>query len=144
MVKWFGLSPREQSPPPSPLPPVKRSVIVEEMAEAFRTSKILEEDLGPSQICTLVVSYLGKPLEAMWYPYNRHMSPREPNYKLIWIRFNKQTHLGTDDDAEYIKEAARWRATHRLQEISQALLDERTAFKARQDAALPAKTEDEG
>jgi hypothetical protein len=108
--------------------------IVEEMAEAFRTGKILEEDLGPDQICTLVVRYLGKRLEAKWYPFNRWIRPPERNYRLIWVRFNDQTHLGPDDEAEYIKDAARWRATHRLQEMSQALLTERAAFKSKDPA----------
>ena len=119
----------KQTAVPTPAKPAYNE-IVEEMAEAFRTGEILRENLGPSQICTLVVRYLGKPLEAMWYPHNRWTRPPERNYKLVWVRFDNQTHLGTDDEAEYIKEAARWRATHRLQEMARALLDERADFKS--------------
>ena len=78
----------------------KRSVIVEEMAEAFRTERLVVTDLDRTGICTLGVEYLGERLIVGWYSTGH----------LRELRYGGSNYVADGEDANFILNAAKARA----------------------------------
>lgn len=96
----------------------ERSVVIEEMAQQFRSGKIVDRCLDRHGISTMTVSYLGSDLTCRWYSSGNIES----------LIYEGRRYFASSKDAEYIGNAAKARADSLFDESIAAIEKKRDEY----------------